>query len=217
MRILAIGAHIGDAELMAGPLLCEASLRGDNCFMLALTPGELGNPQVTAEVYKKQKMLEAEEFSRKSKIPYAVFDDIRDSNLIQDSPVVDRVKAHIVDLNIDSVLTHWRGSFHPDHRQAHEIVSRAVLQLNVERRSTPKIQLGYCENWEDMEAFLPNEPHPISEKALNLWADSIEHEEFIYGTFSKFRYFDYYKALMVTRGCLFGFDRAVVTMNEVSI
>ena len=43
MNILAVGAHIGDAELMAGPLVIEEILTGGQASLLALTPGELGN------------------------------------------------------------------------------------------------------------------------------------------------------------------------------
>ena len=58
MNLLAIGAHIGDAELMAGPLLVEAISKGDNATILSLTPGELGNPNISATKYRTQKISE---------------------------------------------------------------------------------------------------------------------------------------------------------------
>ena len=53
MNILAIGAHIGDSELMSGPYLCQSVINGDSCFMLALTSGEKGNPEVEPAIYRR--------------------------------------------------------------------------------------------------------------------------------------------------------------------
>lgn len=214
MRILAVGAHIGDAELMAGPYLCQSALDGATCFMLALTSGEKGNPEVNPTEYKVQKLREAKEFSDKSGIPYDIFEDVPDAYLVISDDLIARVKETIIKNDITHVVTHWRGSFHPDHRQAHDIVSQTVLQLNLLQKDSQKIELKYSENWEDMDLFKFDEYVPISETALNRWKSSIEHEAFIHGTFSNFRYLDYYQALMTVRGCLSQHERAISLMHE---
>ena len=42
--ILAIGAHVGDAELTAGALLATCAVHGGRAVTLALTAGEKGAP-----------------------------------------------------------------------------------------------------------------------------------------------------------------------------
>ena len=44
LTVLAIGAHIGDAELTAGALLATAAVNGGKAVTLALTAGEKGAP-----------------------------------------------------------------------------------------------------------------------------------------------------------------------------
>ena len=64
-EIMAIGGHIGDAELTCGGVLATASLRGDHIVTVALTGGERGNPpHMTVEEYRKQKIQEAETFAK---------------------------------------------------------------------------------------------------------------------------------------------------------
>lgn len=214
MKILAVGAHIGDAELMAGPYLCQLAIEGASCSMLALTSGEKGNPEVEPSIYKEQKLKEAAQFSAKSGIAYEVFSDIPDAHLIITEELVQRVMSLIEQKEISHVVTHWRGSFHPDHRQAHDIVSQAVLRVNLLRNGRDAVVLKYCENWEDMELFTFDEYVSISETAVKKWRESIEHEEFIHGTFSKFRYLDYYSALMTVRGCLSSKPFAIALKRE---
>lgn len=64
LTILAIGGHVGDAELTAGGVLAHHSLKGDHIVTLALTAGERGVPagQDMAE-YREQKVREAKAFA----------------------------------------------------------------------------------------------------------------------------------------------------------
>ena len=217
MRILAIGAHIGDPELMAGPYLCQKLLEGNTCQIVALTAGELGNPNLPPEVYKRQKLKEAYEFAEKSGIQYEVVVENSDAFLNMTEDLVQSVESIVINSKADEVITHWRGSFHPDHRTAHEVVSKAILRIHVNRYISNNVKLRYAENWEDMESFHKDELVEISDEAFNLWANSIKHEEFVHGGFSRFRYFEYYSALMTIRGCLNGTNRAVALMEEKSI
>lgn len=42
-RVVSIGAHALDAELMGGPYLIKAASRGDKCTFVHMTRGERGN------------------------------------------------------------------------------------------------------------------------------------------------------------------------------
>src|SRR6187401_1041144 len=57
--ILAIGAHPGDMELTAGPLLIHQQKRGDRVVILQMTLGEGGNPRLSPTAYGAQKRTEA--------------------------------------------------------------------------------------------------------------------------------------------------------------
>ena len=63
--VLAIGAHIGDAELTAGALLATAAVNGGKAVTLALTAGEKGAPPgADIAEYRRNKIAEAEAFAR---------------------------------------------------------------------------------------------------------------------------------------------------------
>ena len=54
--IMAIGGHIGDAELTAGGVLASMSLEGHKIVTVALTGGEKGNPpHIDVDTYRIQK------------------------------------------------------------------------------------------------------------------------------------------------------------------
>ena len=57
--IMAIGGHIGDAELTAGALMASNAVDGGKNITLALTAGERGNPpHLTQKEYRVQKVKE---------------------------------------------------------------------------------------------------------------------------------------------------------------
>jgi LmbE family N-acetylglucosaminyl deacetylase len=57
------------------------------------------------------------------------------------------------------VITHWKNSFHKDHRNTHDIVVDAVLMAELEAVKTdhPAYRgvrgVFYADNWEDADAF----------------------------------------------------------------
>ena len=63
--VLAIGAHVGDAELTAGALLATCAVHGGKAVTLALTAGEKGAP-IGADIaaYRADKIAQAEAFAR---------------------------------------------------------------------------------------------------------------------------------------------------------
>ncbi len=54
--IMAIGGHIGDAELTCGGVLATYALKGYKIITVALTGGERGNPpHLTVEEYRNRR------------------------------------------------------------------------------------------------------------------------------------------------------------------
>lgn len=218
MNILAVGAHIGDAELMSGPLLVEEINRGTSVTIIALTPGELGNPNQSAKEYKKQKLIENKAFCEKIGASSIVFEDCKDGFLTANDDTALRIARHIRELRPQTILGHWKGSFHPDHRNAHALVKRAVflaaLPLDGEKHSPHAATLKFSENWEDMVDFEVTEYRDISDNAFNIWLEAISIHVFARGETEGFRYIDYYTALMTAKGCLSNSKRAVTLMND---
>ena len=72
--VLAIGAHVGDAELTAGALLATCAVHGGKAVTLALTAGEKGAP-IGADIaaYRADKIAQAEAFAKDLAPPSATF------------------------------------------------------------------------------------------------------------------------------------------------
>ena len=218
MDILAVGAHIGDAELMCGPLLVEEIGKGNSATILALTPGEMGSSDQSSTEYKRQKLIENKIFCEKIGVSSIVFEDCRDGFLLANDEIAFRIARLIREFRPRTILGHWEGSFHPDHRNAHALVKRAVflaaLPLDGEEHSPHESKLKFSENWEDMVGFEVTEYQDISDDAFRIWSEAILTHAFARGETKGFRYIDYYTALMTARGCLSNSRRAVALMED---
>ena len=129
--ILAIGGHIGDAELTAGGVLASNAVDGGRSFTLALTAGERGNPAgVTVADYRKQKICEAKAFAELVNGEAYVLDH-PDGELPDNEEVRYEVANIIRKLRPDVIITHWKSSMHKDHDRTHRIVCDAQFLASV--------------------------------------------------------------------------------------
>ena len=154
--IMAIGGHVGDAELTCGGVLATASLRGSRIVTVAMTGGERGNPpDMTVADYRRQKEQEAHTFAEMLGGEAVVFPYV-DGEL----PESDEVKLQLCDVirryKPDVLLTHWKNSMHKDHMATHRIVIDAQFFAglpSVERELPAHYAAGpyFAENWEDAE------------------------------------------------------------------
>lgn len=203
---MAIGGHIGDAELTAGGVLATESLKGSKIITVALTGGERGNPpHLTVAEYREQKIREAKGFAEMLGGEAIVFDYV-DGEL----PVNDEVKFQLCDLirlhRPDVLITHWKNSIHKDHLAAHAIVKDAQFYAglpSIERKLPAHYAAGpyYAENWEDDIDFKPYIYVEVTPEGFELWQKAISLHWFVTGSKS-FRYKDYYEHLMALRGRL---------------
>lgn len=210
--VLAIGAHIGDMDLTAGPVLAEHVLRGGRAEILALTPGERGHPRMAPEEYKAQKLAEGAEFAKDIGAGFRCFDDLSDGFLRVDDDVALRIADVVREVRPGTVIAHWGRSIHTDHENASALAERgrflAGLPLARELPRHGVRELLYAENWEDEEGFGPGRYVPVSAEAADRWRAAIGKQAFARGETYGFRYIDYYTALMTVRGCLAGTERA---------
>lgn len=219
-NIVAVGAHIGDMDLAAGPILAQNVLDGGRSILVALTPGERGHPRLTVEDYKAQKVQEARAYAATIGAEVIVFEDISDGFLEPDDAVADRLAMILREVRADLVLAHWPRSLHTDHENASVIADRARFLAGLpghREKDAPRHgvgQLRYTENWEDAEGFEADTFVEISQQAHDTWREAINGQAFARGETYGFRYIDYYSSQMITRGCLARVPYAVALAGE---
>lgn len=213
LHIMAIGAHIGDAELTCGKVLAKHSLMGDKITIVALTAGEKGAPpSIPVNKFKQMNIDSAKEFARMLKGQSLIL-DYRDGELPED----EKIKLEVCDIirkhQPDVLLTHWKNSIHKDHITAHRLVTDAWFYASLrtlEREMPAHLAKGpyYAENWEDSDQFQPYIYVDVTE-GFELWEKAVTC--FWLATNSPhFKYLEYYDALSKARGILIGKQRAEV-------
>lgn len=204
--IMAIGGHIGDAELTSGGVLATLSLKGYRVVTVALTGGERGNPpHMTVEEYRKQKIREAEEFAAMLGGEAVVFPYV-DGEL----PDHDQIRMELCDVIRSykpcALLTHWKYSMHKDHEATHRIVKDAQFLAGLPgllREHPAHFAKGpyYAENWEDSPEFQKYIYMEVTAEGFELWKKAIVTHWFTVNSKS-FPYKEYYEHLMRVNGCL---------------
>jgi len=202
--IMAIGGHIGDAELTSGGLLATLALKGWKIITVGATGGERGNPAgISVGDYRVQKEAEARAFAEMLGgeavvLPYCDCELVNDENsrlLLCD--IIRRYKPKML-------LTHWKNSMHRDHMICHDLVVEAHLLAglaSVERELPAHFAAGpyMAENWEDSDGFVPHTYFEVTAEGFELWKKAIETHWFAVSS-RDFRYKEYYMALMRMRG-----------------
>ncbi|WP_026877899.1 PIG-L deacetylase family protein [Jiangella gansuensis] len=224
--VMAVGGHIGDMDLAAGPLLAQVVNDGGRAVLVALTPGERGHPRLGVDEYKAQKIAEGQAFAAGIGAEFHVFDDLSDGFLPATDDVAARVARLIRAVRPDWLIAHWRNSIHTDHENASTVAERARFLAGLpgwapgdggapsdgERHGVGR--LFYAENWEDAHGFAADTYLPVSADAYERWRAAIEGQAFARGETYGFRYIDYYTAQLTLRGCLARTDRAVALASS---
>lgn len=125
MRILAVGAHPDDLEILCGGTLARYSNEGHSVTMAVLTNGNMGHPKVEpSEMSKTRK----KEFENAAAIIGAetIWMDIDDEMSVVDLQsrlaVVDVLRQAAPDV----ILTHSDNDYHVDHRNTSQLVFEAA-------------------------------------------------------------------------------------------
>lgn len=202
--IMAIGGHVGDAELTCGGVLASMALQGFRPVTVALTAGERGNPKgMSVADYRVQKVKEAEAFAQILG-GEAVVLSYCDGELPDDEKVRYEVCDIIRKYRPCALMTHWKNSMHKDHIACHRIVKDAQFfagLASVERELPPHYAAGpyYAQNWEDEAGFRPYVYVEVTEEGFALWEKAIATSWFANNSAS-FQYKEYYAALMRVNG-----------------
>lgn len=205
-HVMFVGAHCGDVELAAGAIAHKYAKAGHKVTFLHLTAGEKGTPKhMSVEEYRQQKIRESEEAAKVLGVDTITL-QFKDAELRKDEETVTEVATLFRKLKPDVVITHWTESIHPDHAICPEIVNAAWF-----KSALPGFELGgfpphslkrifHSENWEDPYGYDPDIYVNVSEE-FETYLEAISRYWFVMNS-SSFRYYDYYKALGTTRGCL---------------
>ena len=125
--IMAVGAHIGDAQLTSGMLLAKHAMAGDRIITVDLTAGERGTPKgMTPEEFRPQNVAGAAEFARMLGGESIVF-DIPDGELYDSKELELKLARIMREKQVDTVLYHWTNSMHKDHVNANRITDNAIF------------------------------------------------------------------------------------------
>jgi LmbE family N-acetylglucosaminyl deacetylase len=217
LHVVAVGAHIHDAEVMAGHLIALYTSAGHRGTLVHATPGEKGSPTLPPDEYRPVKLAEARRTARRlgADVRFLPYED---AALPLDHDARLRFAALFRELRPDLVFTHWRGSFHPDHWRTHCLVMdglRLAADAGVKIPGEPHRTrwVFFPENWEDMTDFHPEILVDIS-PVYDRWHAAMMEQGLFRGEVSRFRYREYYEGLSSVRGARAWTQTAVALMRS---
>ena len=193
-RVVSIGAHSLDAEIMGGPIMLKYAAQGAHCTYIHLTQGRLEDPNATQE--EKNAYLNELLNQNKRAAEKLNGDTIWLGYVSSNMPALDelsrRLEQYFVDENVDLVITHWRGSMHPRHINTYDAVTAAVKRL---REKGSFIRLVYGENFEDLVGFIPQAYFKLEQNEIDQWYAGLREYSVFKGEINDFPYFEYYSTI----------------------
>ena len=114
-RVVSIGAHSLDAELMGGPLILKYARQGAHCTLIHVTQGRLEDPAATEEAkqaYLKDLLTMNQKAAEKLGAD-TIWLGYVSSNMPSLEDFAQRMEQYFVDEKVDLVITHWRGTSTP--------------------------------------------------------------------------------------------------------
>ena len=218
--IMVVGAHAHDPEVMGGAAVLKHVDMGWRAVIVHMTLGEKGHRTLSADEYTKIKTEEAYEAARRLAAECVIL-PYQDGEL----PVSEEAQWYIADAirkyRPNILLTHWKGSFHKDHRNTYTNTMESLFYAGLktfqrEHRAFSPERVLFSENWEDIDGFVPD----LYLDVTDVW-DRFIHAMRAYSLFrgevSTFAYEQWYQGASVMRGAEAGFGRAVAMMKPESV
>lgn len=197
-RIVSIGAHPLDAELIGGPMMIKYANQGAKCTFVHVTKGRLTDLNATEE--EKKAYEDALNYEIKNAATDMGCDSLSMDYISAELPSVEEFTRIILEYlrreNVDCVITHARGTLHPRHYYTYEAVTQAVRILRSEGNS---IQLYYGENCEDLIGFIPTVYVSLNETSVKTWFDGLKNYKIFNGTVNDVPYYNYYNSMGTVR------------------
>ncbi len=197
-RVVSVGAHSLDAEIMGGPLFLKYAKLGAKNTCVHVTQGRLEDPNATKEecdAYLEKLFSQNKKAAEKLHADYLWLGYVS-----KEMPTIEeftkRMKQYFEDEKVDLVITHWRGSMHPRHINTHDAVTEACKQM---RREGKNIKLVYGETFEDLVGFIPQLYFEMEEDEVAQWFSALSEYQVFNGEINDFPYRNYYQTNLSIR------------------
>ena len=197
-RVVSIGAHRLDAELLGGPLLLKYAKQGAHITCIHVTQGRLEDPAATEEA-KKTYLEELLETNRKAAADLGgdtIWLGYVSNNMPSTEEFAERMEKYFTDEKVDLVITHWRGSMHPRHIATHDAITEAVKSM---RRKGSNVKLMYGETFEDLVGFIPQAYVVLNDEEVDQWFKALNEYRVFRGGVNDFPYQQYYPTNLKVR------------------
>jgi LmbE family N-acetylglucosaminyl deacetylase len=193
-RVVSIGAHSLDAEILGGPIMLKYAKQGAHCTYIHVTQGRLEDPDATQEAkdeYLKELLDQNKRAAEKLKGD-TIWLGYASNNMPSLDEFSSRMEEYFINEKVDLVITHWRGSMHPRHINTHDAVVTAVKRL---REKGNPIRLVYGENFEDLVGFIPQAYFKLDENEIEEWYSGMGEYSVFRGEVNDFPYNPYYSTI----------------------
>ncbi|GAA0824830.1 MULTISPECIES: PIG-L deacetylase family protein [Clostridium] len=193
-RVISIGGHPLDAELMGGPIIIKYAALGAKCTFVNVVQGRLEGPNVTKEEndrYVENLIQENINVAKAMNSDCKSF-GYNSKELPTENEFIDILVKYFTDEKVDLVITHFSGTLHPRHYYTHYTVKEAV---KICRNNGMDIKLLYGENCEDLVGFVPQAYYELSESEVDTWFNALRKYEIFNGKVNSVPYYDYYKTM----------------------
>ena len=208
VSIVFFDAHAGDMINSSAGTIANYTRASHRVTLVALNPGEKGNPSLGADEYRR---LKIEAWEKSAEILGVT--DVRtlkwkDAETPYNEEVTNTCCDIMREVKADIVVTHWKGSFHKDHVATYKNVMDAVFLAGLpaferDYPAYPVKQVYFTDNWEDWDDFEPDTYIDITD-TIDLKLETREAREQVMKHVIKggFDYKEFYHALARMRGCL---------------
>jgi LmbE family N-acetylglucosaminyl deacetylase len=193
-RVVSIGAHSLDAELLGGPIMLKYAKQGAHCTYIHVTQGRLEDPKATEQAkdeYLKE-LLNQNKLAAEKLNGDTIWLGYVSSNMPSLEEFSSRLKQYFIDEKVDLVITHWRGSMHPRHINTHDAVITAVKRL---REEGNPIKLVYGETFEDLVGFITQAYFSLTQEEIDQWYAALREYSVFRGEVNDFPYYSYYSTI----------------------
>jgi LmbE family N-acetylglucosaminyl deacetylase len=193
-RVVSIGAHSLDAELLGGPIMLKYAKQGAHCTYIHVTQGRLEDPNATEQAKEEylKELLNQNKLAAEKLNGDTIWLGYVSSNMPSLEEFSLRLKQYFIDEKVDLVITHWRGSMHPRHINTHDAVITAVKRL---REEGNPIKLVYGETFEDLIGFIPQAYFSLAQEEIDQWYAALREYSVFRGEVNDFPYYSYYSTI----------------------
>lgn len=193
-RVISIGGHPLDAELMGGPIILNLNKKGAKSTLMHVTTGRLEAKDATEE--EKNKYLDDLKHQIQDVASTLGADVVELGYLSSNMPTmpefVEVIKKYLREENADLVVTHHIGTLHDRHYYTYRGVHEAVKSL---RKEGQKIDLLYGENLEDLVGFVPTKYLLMPTEDVDQWFTAVNKYQIYRGGVNVVPYDDYYRTM----------------------